>query len=237
MRLKRSATVCFFVGIFQLTNDLYETNKLENSLVAEAVRRSTSKLSETASISEIKEYLSGYSGTSLTGLLANIKGIYHELVFANAENYDADSLSARVFEETNHPGADIEFISDGEVIQQVQLKAVMNRDIILEHFEKYPDIPIFATSEVAAQFENVSDSGFTNHQLKEDVSAFAAEFGISDTLSKAGGGFLFGSTASLIWTIAEAVKQGRISKADISSAVKDGTISAAFAAAVDFMLS
>ena len=53
---------------------------------------------------------------------------------------------------------------DGEVISQVQLKAIMDKSLILEHFEKYPDIDVYATSEVASQLD-VKDSGFSNRDL------------------------------------------------------------------------
>jgi hypothetical protein len=236
MTLKKSATVCFSTGVFQLLEGLHSHYSLENALVAEAIRRSTSKLSSGASLDEIRDYLSNYSGDSLRGLLANVKGIYHELIFTNAENHDNDSITARIFEETNHPGADVEFLSDGNVISEVQLKAVMDKDIILQHFEKYPDIAVFATSEIAGQFENVSDSGFSNKELEREVMEFAAEFGIEDLLGKASKGFVIGGAASLIWSIAEAIKTGRITRNDLKRAVKDGSISAAFGAAVDLLL-
>ena len=110
----RSATVCFSVGVYQIINEIaHET--LEMSLVAEAIRRSTRKLEDNASIEEIRDYLSGYEEEALNGVLANVKGIYHELIFEHSD-YDGDSITARLFEETNHPGADVEFMMNGEVI-------------------------------------------------------------------------------------------------------------------------
>lgn len=233
---KRSATVCFGVAIHQILVGSFQANKLEMSLVADAIRRSTSKLSDDSSLGEIREYLAGYSGKSLDGLLANIKGIYHELIFVNAENYDDDSLSARIFGETNHPGADVEFLIDGEVIEQVQLKAVMDKNIILEHFETYPDISVYATSEVAENFESVADSGFSNEQLEKNVKDFADQFGFSDLLGKTVAGFSLGAIGSLALAVAFAIKGRRLTKEDLRQAVKDGYISAAFAALVDFLL-
>lgn len=228
--------MCFGVAIHQILAGSFQANTLEMSLVADAVRRSTSKLSDDSSIGEIREYLAGYSGKSLDGLLANIKGIYHELIFVNAENYDDDSLSARIFGETNHPGADVEFLIDGEVIEQVQLKAVMDKNLILEHFERYPDISVYATSEVAENFETVKDSGITNDQLEENVRKFADQFGFADLLDKTIGGFALGVIGSLALAVALAIKEKRLTKEDLKQAVKDGYVSSAFAALVDFLL-
>ena len=123
------------------------------------------------------------------------------------------------------------------IIGQVQLKAVMDKSLILEHFEKYPDIDVYATSEVASQLLDVKDSGFSNRDLHEDVAGFVAEIGIDDTIEKAGSGFVLGASMSTAISLADAIKKGKISRHAVRRAVKDGSLSAAIAAAVDFILS
>ena len=84
-------------------------------------------------------------------------------------------VAARVFEATNHPGADVEFIVDGDVIHAVQLKAVASPAAIFEHLARYPDIEIVATEEVAAVVSTASGSGFSNAAISGDVSRVFTE--------------------------------------------------------------
>ena len=206
------------------------------SLVAEAIRRSTRKLDDDASIEEIRDYLSGYEEEALNGVLANVKGIYHELIFEHSENYDGDSITARLFEETNHPGADVEFMMNGEVISQVQLKAVKSKELVLEHFEKYPNIEVYATSEVASELDGVVDSGFSNEELEASVYEFAEQFGFADLLEKTAKGFALGTMTSLAVAVALAIREKRISKKDVKQAIQDGYFTAAFGAMIDFVI-
>ena len=236
MSTLRSATVCFSVGVYQIINEISVHETLEMSLVAEAIRRSTRKLDDNASLEEIRHYLSSYDEEALSGVLANVKGIYHELIFEHSENYDGDSITARLFEETNHPGADVEFMMNGEVISQVQLKAVKSKELVLQHFEKYPNIEVYATSEVASELEGVVDSGFSNEELEASVYEFAEQFGFEDLLEKTAKGFALGTTASLAVAVALAIKDKRISKKDVKKAIQDGYFTAAFGALVDFII-
>ena len=51
---------------------------------------------------------------------------------------------------------------NGEVISQVKLKAGKSTELVLEHFDKYPNIDLCATSVVASELEGVVDTGFNN---------------------------------------------------------------------------
>ena len=232
----RSATVCFSVGVYQILNEISVHETLEMSLVAEAIRRSTRKLNDDASIEEIRDYLSGYEEKALNGVLANVKGIYHELIFEHSENYDGDGITARLFEETNHPGADVEFMMNGEAISQVQLKAVKSKELVLEHFEKYPNIEVYATSEIASELDGVVESGFSNEELEASVHEFAEQFGFEDLLVKTAKGFALGTMASLAIAVALAIREKRISKHDVKQAIQDGYFTAAFGAMIDFVI-
>ena len=163
-------------------NDIAASSSTEMKLVAEAFIRSTSQLADSSTNADIAAYLSKCSDGQLKGVLANVNGIYHELIFMHAEEYDENSITAAIFKDTNHPGTDVGFMVDSEVIGQVQLKAVMDKNLILEHFGKFSDIDVYATSDVASQLLNVKNSDFSNHDLHENVAGFVAEIGVNDTI-------------------------------------------------------
>ena len=159
--MKRSAAVVIAVTLQKLMEDSGCSWSIQEGLVLDALRRSASRLNE-ASEGELVEYLGAISDEQLRGVVANVKGGYHELLFARAENIDSDDVSARLFGATNHPGADVEFIVDGDVIGEVQLRAVASKSTIYEHLERYPDIQVVATEQVARQLSDVKSSGFNN---------------------------------------------------------------------------
>ena len=88
----------------------------------DALRRSSAGLTD-ASPAELRAYVIDLEPEALKGVLRNVKGIYHELLFAHAENVDGDAVAAQLFEATNHAGADVEFYVDGDSVGVVQLKA------------------------------------------------------------------------------------------------------------------
>ncbi|MDD3654450.1 MAG: hypothetical protein PHO01_09740 [Desulfotomaculaceae bacterium] len=93
--------------------------------------------------------------------------------FAQAENTDHDSVTAQLHADTNHPGSDV-ILTDhytGQV-EEVQLKAVHDPAEVYHALERYPDVPVYVTDEVARQVEqpHVYDSGFSNQQLTSDVT-------------------------------------------------------------------
>jgi len=139
----------------------------DQDLVLEALRRSRTDLNE-ASNEELIEYVSSLSDSQLEGVINNVKGIYHELLFVAAENSDGDQYSAALFEETNHPGADVLITNEltGEV-QAVQLKATQYRSYIQEHQKRYEEFEVFATEEVAEN--GIEGSGFTNEKVTDDT--------------------------------------------------------------------
>lgn len=139
-------------------------------MVIEAIKRSDNDLKD-ASIEEISSYLSQYSPAQLKGISNNVKGIYHEIRFIETENSDGDDIEAELYELTNHPGADIRLINTatGE-IADIQLKATNSDHYVDEHIDRYPDIDVFATEEVAKNHSFVKSSGFSNTELSNDVS-------------------------------------------------------------------
>ena len=115
---------------------------------------------------------SRYSPEQLQGISNNVKGLYHEIRFVQAENTDGDDIEAELYELTNHPGADVRLINTatGEVAD-IQLKATNSVHYVGEHLDRYPDIYVLATEEVSKNLSGVESSGFSNEELTNDVSA------------------------------------------------------------------
>jgi hypothetical protein len=170
------AVTSVFVSLIKQT--LSEIS-LEENLVVMAIRRSSKKLRH-ASLEEIGNHLSEMSLLELRGFGSNVKGIYHELLYAANENSDGDNITVQLFEMTNHPGADVRQFDDENFRTEIQLKAVADTSLINRHLERYPDIPVVATDEVAQGMDGVETSGLTNAQLEADVQSILerlSEFG------------------------------------------------------------
>lgn len=144
---------------------------MESQLVLDALRRSDTDL-DGASEAEISEYLSAYSADQLKGIANNVKGIYHELLFVEDYNATHTDSYAELFGTTNHPGSDIRIRDrdSDEILQEIQLKATNSTDYVQQHVEKYPDIEVRATEEVAAKLEHVGSSGVSNEEISHQVS-------------------------------------------------------------------
>lgn len=198
-RLEQIA-VASIVGSLAAGHALAETP--EKAMVMEALRRSSNALSE-MSESEIGDYLNTLSPEQLGGLISNVKGIYHELLFVEAHNLNAADTTAHLFESTNHPGADVYFTDGSDIVGAIQLKATESVHYVSQHFETYPDIPVAATSEVALLVPDVTDSGFSDASLTTDVTNTlhgAMDPSILDQAGELIGGaieFVIGGVASL----------------------------------------
>jgi hypothetical protein len=145
---------------------------LESQLVLDALRRSNLKLID-ATENELGEYLRDFPTESLRGLSANIKGIYHELLYVQNYNSSNEETRAQVFGTTNNAGADIQIvdIQTGTVIEEFQLKAVSGTASVYGHLKNNPDIEVIVTSEVAMKLndDKVSDSGLSNEELTSRI--------------------------------------------------------------------
>ena len=234
-RVTRSSAVVFAVTLQRLLDDPDRDWAPEEEIVLDALRRSTSKL-EDATPEQLANYLGGLSNEQLRGVISNVKGIYHEMLFAAAENVDGDGITAILPEETNQPGYDIEFVVDGEVIETVQLKAVASPDYIYEHLARYPGIDVVATEEVAAMIDGVKSSGFTNVELEDRVR---------DTLTKTYGNTLSAemleaaSTSLLVgaaFAAKKALQDGRIDGRELKAAMGDLGVGLTTAIALDVLL-
>jgi len=189
----------FAASVFILMADSVPGSLDVDPLVLEAFRRNFSDLSA-ATETEIGDYLRSLSVEQLGGVINNAKGTFHELSFAKNENLNGDQWYAELMPATNHPGSDIVLtnIQSNEQVE-LQLKATDSISYIQEHFERYPDIGIAATEEVAHAL-NITSTGFTNeeitNQVKDDVQKLISDgqIDISDVVTNSIEGGLLGAT-------------------------------------------
>ncbi|MCK5691010.1 hypothetical protein KAI87_17135 [Myxococcota bacterium] len=148
--------------------------------ILEALRRSTHALESDASMQELSTYVQGLNAGELEGVANNIKGIAHEIAFVRAENSDGDSVQAELFEDTYHPGSDV-ILRDsqtGEVLE-VQLKATHSSSYASEALERYPDVPVYTTSELADRSAEFSSTHISNTELSQNTDGVLSSLGDS----------------------------------------------------------
>lgn len=234
-RAVRRASVVIAVTLQRLLENPNRSWAPEEELVLEALRRSKSSLAD-ASSEQLAEYVANLEPEQLSGVINNVKGIYHELLFVRAENTDGDGTLARVFEETNHSGADVEFTVDGATIGEVQLKATFAVASIAEHLRRYPDVDILATAEIASLPHGIASSGFANEAMTDDVT---------DVLDRLGEGAAFGGIRDGLGTsvlVSAAITAGKIaqrrnlSPGELRTVVRDVAVGGAAAVFLDAML-
>lgn len=153
-----------------LLNKHFVTNGIDEKLVIEALQRSNNSLHE-ASLFELGAYLSAMDEEQLKGLANNIKGIFHELKYVEQINNEDNGITAELFGDTNHAGSDVILKNSitGEIIDEVQLKATSSTSYIAEHIEKYTDIKVLTTSEVADRMNNIESTNISNEEISSTV--------------------------------------------------------------------
>ena len=233
--MSRSAAVVIAVTLQRLADDATRFWSVEEQLVLDALRRSAKELND-ASIEGLSDYVSALSPEQLRGVASNVKGIYHELLFAHVENIDGDNIDARVFEATNHPGADVEFMVDGDVIHEVQLKAVASPAAILEHLSRYPDIEVMATAEVAAFVPDGASSGFSNVALRQEVAGVFDELPGDGLVRELGEGVATSALVSGAIAAGRILRGGSTSGLELRQAFGDVAVGGIAAATLDTLL-
>ena len=218
-----------------MANEIPEFNDHE-LLVIDALRRSNNSLTE-ASHEELASYLKDKDPEQLQGLHNNIKGIYHELRYAQAENSDNDEYRVELFDETNHPGSDAVLINTetGET-SEIQLKATNYISYIEEHNNRYANVEVFATDEVAEISDEIHSSGITNAELNSDVDDVFSSL-------RSGDDGLVGESMAVasLMALARAVRVNlrndkQLSKLEREDLLRGGISSAATAGLVSLMI-
>jgi len=159
--------------------------------VFDSVRRGYSEL-EVASNADIIDYFSVISADSMVGHVSNIKGILFEKLYV--EQLAEQGIEASIFEATNHPVVDVAIYDDGEVVNELQLKATDSVSYINDTLEKHPDVEIVATSEVADRIDSsmVINSGIEDAALEEAVLSTLLENAVNPVSPISILGWLFG---------------------------------------------
>ena len=87
--------------------------------------------------------------------------------------------TARLAKDANQPGWDLRIEdSNGEIVEDLQLKATDSMSYVKQALEKYPDIRIVVPDELDEQAslqENVIASGITNEHLEQETEAQLGE--------------------------------------------------------------
>ena len=173
-RLSNSAQFSISAFAASVTKLFLEVTKFTEHdwLVMAAFRRSTTALPDDASPEMIAAYIRGFDSVEQRqGMLSNVKGIYHEVAYAEKENSDGDRWFVELSTKTNEPGVDAWMINkDTDERIPYQLKATDSSSSIDTQYDTYPDVMIAATDEVAGSREDVESTGFTNAGLNEQVS-------------------------------------------------------------------
>jgi len=137
--------------------------------VYDAIRRGYSELAK-ADESTIDAYFSSVDEESIGGHIGNIKGILFEQEYV--EQLQQQGIDAQMYDAVNHPLSDITVYEEGEVVQELQLKATENASYIQETLETVGDeVTVVATTEIAQEFPGeVIDSGISESVLEEAVA-------------------------------------------------------------------
>jgi DNA-binding NarL/FixJ family response regulator len=159
--------------------------------VFDSVRRGYSEL-EVASNADIIDYFSVISADSMVGHVSNIKGILFEKLYV--EQLAEQGIEVSTFEAINHPVVDVAIYDDGEVVNELQLKATDSVSYINDTLEKHPDIQIVVTSEVADRIDSsmVINSGIEDAALEEAVLSTLLENAVNPVSPISILGWLFG---------------------------------------------
>lgn len=162
--------------IYALLSETAIDDSMESQLALKAIRRVRNDWNEIAE-AEISSVLSQFDPEQIRGLANNAKGIYHEMLFVDNYNKVHDDTYAEMYEATNYPGSDVMIRSSdtNEVLAEYQLKASSSDQIIKEHFEKYPDIDVLATEEIALKTSGVDSSGISNEEISNNMDDVIAD--------------------------------------------------------------
>jgi len=225
--------------ILQLLSETPHDLKFEDNeqLVLEALRGSNKILSE-ASIKDLGDYVKNQDPSQLKGLLNSITGKYHELRYQMHVNSTDDNLRVELFEEYNHPGADITLINTETGDEKVfQLKATDYLSYIKKHNEKYEDISVLATEEVAKLDPDIGTTGISNMEIREEVSdVFDSLKSKDDVDFGVGSSMTVAAMITLARNVKVILKGSKMTNDEKSKLVQDGMIAAGVAGVISLLI-
>lgn len=162
---------------------------------------------------ELGHWLAEMDEDQINGVVNNTKGVLHEMEFVRIENEDGDSVHAALFDATNHPGYDVEFVdSTTGTVWQTQLKATDDASYVDDWIEAHPDGEIQVTDELAEDM-GLPSSGLSNEDLTartEEVVDRLVDAGEDDTIWNHLPGLAAVSVALVVWGLWQRHRKGEI---------------------------
>ena len=215
-----------FVAMAYLVQGKYDSfNGPLGDVFIKSIRRAYSNELGNATIEEMSEYFSKSSRSSLKGHVHLVKGEMREELGEIAENTDSDQWTAELHADRTVPGSDVTFtnVETGERIV-AQYKSTSNPELIETALDKYPDIPIVATSEMEKYFGDhplVFFDGISDSDLQEVTEEnFDRVVGLLDSVNVGevvAAGVVAKATASL-WPFVIAFLRKKITQDQLSQA-------------------
>jgi hypothetical protein len=171
---RRQETITEALAASIALNEIFREDIIDLSAV-------TPKMQEAFDISFPKlqiEDLSGFTDNQLTGVISNWKGKLFEIEVRDRLNAGdivgdlslVEGQSASIAADVNQPGWDLQILNeDFTTAELLQLKATNSLSYINSAFEKYPEIDIMSTSEIADLNDNLINSDISIDDLNSAI--------------------------------------------------------------------
>lgn len=123
--------------------------------------------------------LSDMTSEQLNGIVSNWKGKLFEIDVRDKLNsgeivgdlFLENGQYAVIADKINQPGWDLQILnSDGTIANEIQLKATESLGYVNQAFEKYPDIDIVSTSEIAELNDRLINSDISNAEIQTSIT-------------------------------------------------------------------
>ena len=174
---KKQSLIDLTVTAMNLSPQIFWTDDTIDPLVLRALNETNPNFDPTA--------LANYSDEQMMGVLSSAKGKYFEYLVEDKLNageivgdvvlpsgYHAEVASSLV-----QPGWDIKILDEhGSVADYLQLKATNSISYIHETLERYPDITVLGTSEIADKADGlILDSNISEQEITNQISDYIAD--------------------------------------------------------------
>jgi len=182
--------------IYSLLSNSPVDDSIESQIALDAIKRMRNEWND-ATETQLNDALADYEPEQLKGIANNVKGIYHELLFVDNYNKQNTETYAILFEETNHAGADVQIRvrDDDQVLREFQLKSTDSMSYVNEHIERYPDIEVLVTEELASKDSYLDSSGISNDEITDHIDEIIGQMSNNSITDRA---FESGELAGLV---------------------------------------